>query len=586
MRKALRKLKIKEKLFLILFFTSSIISCISLCAFQFAISSYNNMLQQETRDILMLSSNIIEAKIKEIDEISFKIATDATFQNLLKNINSANPTYERYAALYEVENIIRPWSQYRDYIASIGIVDNDDKQYSWGLTRLSFKNTEQIIDIKNKAYSNQGRVVWLEPNIDNSLITVARNIRDVKNLSFQSLGVLTFNIYPSKLFNKNQLLESKYFETANMYILSDENIVIYRSDGLSYNPDWLFELNQTEDYFINKTKNNKVIINYMTSPYTNWKFVIAIPYSSIYSGIVEARNIMLIVCMLAFGVAILFGMWLYRSITTPVNLLITQMRAVGQGNFGIKDNYFPRAKQTDCRDEIEELQHNFYKMVKKIDELIEENYIKHMTMQEAELKALQAQINPHFLYNTLESINWMAKINKCEPIAEMAKSLGNLFRNSVNTNNLLIPLKDELSILNDYLTIQHYRYEDRLNVRVDIPSEYNYVMIPKLSLQPLIENSIHHGLERMEETCQISLRASKMTDGDLCIEVSDNGPGISRGRLEKLNNKEIDSSCNSIGIKNIDKRLKIVFGDKYGLRIDSQEGHGTHVYMFIPCKEG
>jgi two-component system sensor histidine kinase YesM len=146
-----------------------------------------------------------------------------------------------------------------------------------------------------------------------------------------------------------------------------------------------------------------------------------------------------------------------------------------------------------------------------------------------------------------------------------------------------VPLKEELAILKDYLTIQSYRYEERLSVSIDIPDQYLNAMIPKLSLQPLIENSIQHGLEKLEGACQITVSATELKDC-LCITVSDNGPGISEQRLEKLNNNEINPSGNSIGIKNIDERLKIVFGSEYGLKIESTIGYGTQVHMLIPYK--
>jgi two-component system sensor histidine kinase YesM len=581
MRRLFLNLKIQERLFLILFLTSIIISVTSLSAFQFSLSSYDNILQQEIKDVLTLSSNIAEAKVKEIDEISFKIVTDKTVQGSLKIVKStSSPSYKRYAAIDQLEDIILPWSQYRNYIASISIIDSTNKQYSWGRTSKAIRDADEIISLRNNAYDNKGKAAWVEPAEDNNFITVVRDIRCIQNLTFESLGTLVLRIYPAKLFEENQLLHSKYF--ANMYVLSSDNITIYQSNKQPYTPNRFAKLNANNSYYIEDTGNGKLIMSHITSPYTGWKFIIAIPYNIIYGKIIATRDIMLAVCLCAFGIAIFLGMMLYKGITVPVSQLTEQMKALEQGNFEITDEINITAGQNRL-DEIGKLQQDFYLMVKRINDLIKENYLKHITMQEAELKALQAQINPHFLYNTLESINWMAKINKQEPIAIMAKSLGNLLRNSIDTHNLLVPLKEELAILKDYLTIQSYRYEERLSVSIDIPDQYLNAMIPKLSLQPLIENSIQHGLEKLEGACQITVSATELKDC-LCITVSDNGPGISEQRLEKLNNNEINPSGNSIGIKNIDERLKIVFGSEYGLKIESTIGYGTQVHMLIPYK--
>ncbi|MDK2992474.1 MAG: two-component system, sensor histidine kinase YesM, partial [Clostridiales bacterium] len=235
MRRLFLNLKIKERLFLILFLTSIIISVTSLSAFQFSLSSYDNILQQEIKDVLTLSSNIAEAKVKEIDEISFKIVTDKTVQDSLKIVKStSSPSYKRYAAIDQLEDIILPWSQYRNYIASISIIDSANKQYSWGRTSKAIRDADEIISLRNNAYDNKGKAAWVEPAEDNNFITVVRDIRCMQSLTFESLGTLVLRIYPAKLFEENQLLHSKYF--ANMYVLSSDNITIYQSNKQPYTP--------------------------------------------------------------------------------------------------------------------------------------------------------------------------------------------------------------------------------------------------------------------------------------------------------------------------------------------------------------
>ncbi|UJF34995.1 sensor histidine kinase [Paenibacillus hexagrammi] len=217
----------------------------------------------------------------------------------------------------------------------------------------------------------------------------------------------------------------------------------------------------------------------------------------------------------------------------------------------------------------------------RIQELIKENYTKQLVIRETEFRSLQAQINPHFLYNTLESINWISKMNGQKQVSQMVEALGHLLRSSISMKQDLITIGAELDLVQHYITIQKVRFEERLDFHMQVPGEFRSGLIPKLTLQPLLENAIKYALEEMLDPCLISIAARE--DGSrLDIMVEDNGPGIDIEYLDQIMKGERQSKGTGVGLKNIDERIRIAFGDDCGVRIENKAEGGTRVTVRIP----
>jgi two-component system, sensor histidine kinase YesM len=193
---------------------------------------------------------------------------------------------------------------------------------------------------------------------------------------------------------------------------------------------------------------------------------------------------------------------------------------------------------------------------------------------------LQQQINPHFLYNTLDSINWMASEKGNENISVMIKALGFMLRGSVNDNDLIY-LEKEIEFVNCYIAIQKIRFEERLDFTLDIDKSFNSIQIPKITLQPIVENSINHSLERFSSVCSIKVTAQYHEEYAAVI-IQDNGPGMDEDFLDKLHKGLVKPTRTGIGLKNIDERIKILFGENYGITITSIVGTGTKVVIRLP----
>ncbi|MDD3337573.1 MAG: histidine kinase [Lachnospiraceae bacterium] len=242
------------------------------------------------------------------------------------------------------------------------------------------------------------------------------------------------------------------------------------------------------------------------------------------------------------------------------------------------------------------------KLINRVNELVNRKQLLHETNKQAEYLALQNQINPHFLYNTLEAMRGDAIINKMYPLANVAKALSTYFRYTISNMQFLVPVEDELENITNYFLVQKYRFGERLKMEVhflDNEEEIRKLLIPKLTLQPIVENSVYHGLEKMVDRGTISLTFDQ-TESNLLISIKDSGTGMDENTLSKLNNSLNDTPFKSnendgrfsdktnhsgIALKNVSRRIKLFFGDKYGIYVYSTQNVGTNVKITLPRQE-
>jgi two-component system sensor histidine kinase YesM len=217
---------------------------------------------------------------------------------------------------------------------------------------------------------------------------------------------------------------------------------------------------------------------------------------------------------------------------------------------------------------------------------MEQNVEEQRQKRKSELKALQAQINPHFLYNTLDSIIWMAEWGKNKEVVLMTSSLAKLLRQSISNQNELVRVEEEVEYTRSYLTIQKMRYKDKLEYEIQVDEEVLGKKIPKLVLQPLVENAIYHGIKYKETKGLVRIEGYR--DGPhMVLKVSDDGIGMTEEQLSKIFEKrEIDTRRNGVGVLNVHERIQLYHGKEYGLKFHSKEGQGTMVEVHIPWEEG
>lgn len=289
------------------------------------------------------------------------------------------------------------------------------------------------------------------------------------------------------------------------------------------------------------------------------------------------------VYMLVGGVVVLFvitvGIMLRRSfrfsrsITRPVTEILGNVREVGRGNFEISE------VNTDSM-EIEELDGGIRRMAEKIEQLLQsvkkEEEMQHLT----QLQLLQAQVNPHFLYNTLDTIIWLIEGGQNDDAVEMISNLSVFFRTSLSKGNDVITLSEEKRHTVSYLEIQQSRYRDILEFEIHIPEEFNEVMVPKLTLQPLAENALYHGIKNKRGGGKILIEGEKSGD-DLILRVTDNGQGMKKERLLEIQHAIRTGERAGFGLSAVAERLRLYYGAGYGMEIHSEEGKGTVIEIRI-----
>ena len=317
-----------------------------------------------------------------------------------------------------------------------------------------------------------------------------------------------------------------------------------------------------------------------TSPLTGWQ-VVNVTYDS--DMITDWRFVRLSYTILGFALFLIVGIVANRissGITRPLHQLQDIMKSVDTGEFRLVGNI--RATE-----EIRELAREYDIMVGRIRELMATNIREQELKRKSDLKALQAQINPHFLYNTLDSIIWMGEMKQHEKVVQMTSALAKLFRISISKGQEIIPISDEIAHVEAYLIIQEMRYRDKFSYHIDIDScLYQYETL-KITLQPLVENAIYHGIKEVDYKGRIDI-TGHLEDDEIVLRVKDNGRGMDEETKALLLAKSEEErlpphlSRQGMGVRNVHERISLYFGDRYGLSCESSPGVGTTMTVRIP----
>ena len=371
-----------------------------------------------------------------------------------------------------------------------------------------------------------------------------------------------------------------------LYILDRNNKVVYSSDSNvkinnkieGFNDD----LDTSKRYV--SLNGRKGILVYKNIDTFGWKVALFHDNIQIQKKLTDARLIILItdvvICSILIFLAIIFS----NTLSKRLQMLTKKMKEVMDGDLKIKYKVYGN-------DEIGVLDDNFNNMINRLNKLINENYVQKIEKREAQLNSLQAQLNPHFLYNTLESINSIASVYNCIEICNISQKLGEMFRYNINSGKSeFVTVKDEILHIKNYEYIQKIRFDDKFEILYDISEEIYNSYVLKFILQPIVENCMKHGFKGNKDTLHIKISAY-LDDNTLVIDITDDGVGINEEKVKYLiayiNEKDdniIGNRKKSIGIKNVNLRLKLCFGDEYGIKIQSSNDGGAKVSLRIPTR--
>ena len=522
---------------------------------------------------LASSMKVLTLELLYDNRVYDALSPDGSEQDNLSAFNKAS----------ELKSILRQSTLSRNEIQSICVVTNAKQYYSFDLD--NGKATIEAIlpyeDALKHSREGRGKLVWYLDKADGKVnnVYVTRVIYDRD--SYEEIGFIAILI-------KREYLESVYNDLSkesikNISILSEDNeeIISKESGGADIlNSFYQKQLQNDRGYYIDKKAD--MLVSYVVLDDPDWKIVYHIPLKELYWEINTLRKWVILIVIYGLVLLSILSVLTSIDIIRPINKLVEAMKKVEKG---IKHEEIA----PDRNDELGYLNKSFNRMSGKIDYLVNKIYKEELALKEAEIKALQAQINPHFLFNTLENINWMAQLNGVPEISETVSALAKLMDANIGRGDRLVTLREEFDYIDNYMTILKNRYEDRLMVEKNVDDIVLDAKIPRLLIQPLVENAVKHGIEKSRRSGIISLSAYKK-DGDILIEVLDNGAGMQRDELEELNKRlgsgslssEYGNSGKSVGLENVNRRIKLFFGDEYGIKIESSSGEYTKVMVRIP----
>lgn len=524
-------------------------------------------------DILNEISANIHTKLKEVDSLTTYICYNETIQSQINKMNHAQGNsflYEKKILEKELINM----TVANDSLKEMTILTSSGQSAWISQPYPDFTSSSPILD---DLYRQQGSLSWLTLDKENGPQIIAG--RTINDLGVQKIIGYFLVRFDDKILT--DILEQKeYFKDGSLCIVDEKGTILSSNQpGDNGNIYPSFQL-LTEDTVSRKLDDSQDWLTSCVIPGSQWRLVSTIPNISYEKEIIWLRGCVIVIALALIIAAIFISTAITRQLFLPLDKLCQMMKSVGKGNFNV-------SKPAYYQNDIGVLYDYFIDMVKEVQNLIQTTNQQQILLQKTELNSLRMQINPHFIYNTLESIKWIAYMNHNKEIVVMVKALGDFMRSNISGPEF-ITMEKELENIHCYLTIQKFRYSDKLDVQIEIPPELYHAKIPKLLIQPLIENSIVHGLEQKAGNGRILIKGTREWE-DIIIDIMDNGIGFSKLSLENLDLDFIspdDTRKNGgLGMKNVHQRIKMYYGESYGLRVTSEYGIKTCVQIRIPYQE-
>ena len=557
----------------------------------YLISRMNNIVVENAIKEGRYNNNSVKSRMEEVLKLAIN-TSDMIYQddNLHSMLKREYDNYGQVVSAYNEYTILRDYLKYYNEFNGVEMyVDNDTLLSATGI----FKVTDEIRESSwyKKAIEDKGIITWLYKKDETTGNYSLSLVRAINSTSRGHIGVLVISINPNYLAD---IVNDERYKTS---ILVDGR-VIYSNDlkvgeiadlgrseaEASYYYEINEEFNENGDHLIlNTFKLDKSFNN-------TFQVLVNVPVDIITMESSTVINKGILIIGVAIMSSLIVILYFSKNFSDRINILRSEMHKVVKGNFNIK-------KSMDGNDEISEVYDDLYIMMESINKLIDEVYIRKIQQEklmvkqkEAEFKMLASQINPHFLYNTLETIRMRAFCSGDRELASIVKKLGKIMRRNLEVSNQNVSFESELELVKNYLEIQELRFKGKVEHEFNIEVNAKKYNILPLLLQPIVENAFVHGLEGTKEKGKIIVSAFE-DFGYLLVEISDNGCGMSRERLEFINdnlgktNKK-ENGHQSIGMGNINERIKIFYGDKYGIHVFSELNVGTKVVLVLPAIEG
>ncbi|WP_019912448.1 sensor histidine kinase [Paenibacillus sp. HW567] len=585
--KRYQDMKLRNKLMLL----NSLLILISLgtvtyISYKQSSRTLNSQILSTTKQLLDQTESFLSYKIGKIEDVSDALVLDSNLNEMLSKPASE---YELAMQLRDFGNISLNLSAFQreDDIFRIRVYIPDELEYAYeGVNFLpysEFTNSKQYTVLKEHV----GKMLWITdedaiPSMKHPNVRTIHSIRFIRSLRSLDvrLGMLDVDVREDVLSNIVQRANTSANGVAYLQNSKGKFIAGSGSPLLTHwklNQDTASAVSGKADPWVTlQFGSEKVLAGVKMIAGTDWSLVSIVPLQDVYASSNKIRN-QILALMFPLVIAVnLLVYWISTSQTKRIGMVIRKIRRVQSGEL-------EPVKSDGSRDEVGELVENFNYMISRMKVILEEQYKLGQEAKNSELRALHSQINPHFLYNTLDLINWTAIQHKVPEIASLVQSLSQFYKLSLNKGEEIISVEKELEHVQLYVDIQNRRFGNTIDLHMDVDEALFECSIPKITLQPIVENSILHGIRETGKRRGEIFIYSFREDNTVVLVVQDNGIGIPEALVKQFNlSEEPEAKREGYGIRNINHRIRLLYGPSYGLQFESPPGGGTQVQIRIP----
>ena len=579
--KSLKKMKIKTKiwgLFLACILMSSVIS-IGTVIYSSQKSNLKHIGEMTTQTLHAIDSNL-ELMIDHVNQDTYAVFWSKMFQDTLEEVSKGNLTVKTRTELQDcLTNIMLAG----DYISSIVFYDNIGNSFMCNREEVVLKKDISVEKAYwyDKAIKEDGD--WIFETDGGGIVSYKSKNRNIlsmirvikKKTDYSKLGILMVNIDEKTI--------RKIFDSvggnlnSNFYVLMNDTLIFGPEEKENYDvsKDIIGSLKENETKIVRSGKSS-MVYKKISSMIDDWTIAIETPLSSFSNSISYFDTI--IVLIVNIGMLILCWLFISRTVSKPIQKMEEQMLY----SQSIPENM---AVDEECEDEITNLKRAYNNLLNSIRELLERTKEEEKIIRKNELDLILEQINPHFLYNTLDVISGLTLIGDQDKSFQMTQALGRFYRNSLNSGCQVITVREELDIIKSYMTIINIRYDNEISIEYEVDESLLDILMLKLILQPLVENAVHHGMRQKEGKGELRISVQALNDRLMEVSVRDNGVGISEDKIRLILEGEYKTSKSGFGLHSVKQRVELFYGIEDAVSIFSQPGCWMEVRVRFPYKK-
>ena len=584
--------RILVSFFLVAVIPTIVISAVSM---GYTVNIVERNVTELTQNNLEQVNKNLELTLSGYEDLLLQLYTDDETVELVENINSDNNTALSSSQLLRK---IREVSYTKPYIESIMVIPAQKEPIFFDkLTAASTKSSwidsyaYSIEDIYDKTISSPWTVIFPTSHAftiiekEYYLFHMAHRLIDYRHID-EEVGIVVFSINRDLLDELCNEGKSASDPSGINFITNENDIVMsfpenqYVGTELSRDEE---DRNGGYEEFVENTDlfgGGEVMVNYTVDEDRNWTIINATAREILLRDVETQKKVVFLIVIIVFAVLSILSFRISLHLTSSIKRVVQVMKKVSDGKTSARVE-----KEHNMPEEIETIATQFNNTMNRLEDSMQKERTASAKQRDAEIKFLEAQINPHFLYNTLDTINWMAIDADQYNISNAISSLAGILRYGIENNNRRVPLSMEIDWLKKYVFLQQSRLKSPIDCRIHVDPGAMNCRIHKLLLQPFVENAIIHGFEGGDKQFILEISIKEIEE-KLEITISDNGKGMEKSVLESLRSEQEDGRRSHIGVKNAIDRVKMYYGESAGVKITSTPGHGTVVIIEIPKTEG